>query len=78
VDIHNHWLRQEVARGVIRVEYVTSSEMLADGFTKALPEKKWPDFLKQLGLVEQQGSSTPVDEQVLEMQSCIEELVIED
>jgi hypothetical protein len=78
VDIHNHWLRQEVARGVIRVEYVNSSDMLADGFTKALPEKKWPVFLKQLGLVEQQVPSKPVDEQVLEMQSQNEELVIKD
>jgi hypothetical protein len=78
VDIHNHWLRQEVARGVIRVEYVNSSDMLAAGFTKALPEKKWPVFLKQLGLVEQQVASKPVDEQVLEMQSQIEELVIKD
>ena len=67
-----------MARGVIRVEYVTSSEMLADGFTKALPPAKWAIFLKQLGLVEHQGTSKPVDEQLLEMQSQIEELVIED
>ena len=76
VDIHNHWLRQEVARGVIRVEYVPSSEMLADGFTKVLPANKWAGFLKQLGLVVQEGAATPVDSQLEEMQRHIEGLVI--
>ena len=37
VDIHNHWLRQEVLSERINVEYVQSSEMIADGLTKALP-----------------------------------------
>src|SRR5699024_6050287 len=34
VDIHNHWLRQEVQRRHSSVEYVPSSEMIADGLTK--------------------------------------------
>ena len=78
VDIHNHWLRQEVARGVIRVEYVPSSEMLADGFTKVLPANKWAGFLKQLGLVERDGTAAMADSQLEAMQSQIEELVIKD
>jgi hypothetical protein len=40
VDIYNHWLRQEILRGKINVEYVQSAEMIADGFTKVLPENK--------------------------------------
>jgi hypothetical protein len=36
VDIHNHWLRQEVKKGAITVEFVPSEEMIADGLTKAL------------------------------------------
>lgn len=77
VDIHNHWLRQEVARGIIRVQYVPSSEMLADGFTKVLPANKWAEFLEQLGLVVQEGVATPVvDSQLEEMQHGIEGLVI--
>ena len=40
VDIHNHWLRQEVSRRSIRVVYVQSDNMLANGFTKALPANK--------------------------------------
>ena len=40
VDIHNHWFRQEVSSGVIKVEYIQSSEMITDGFTKVLPVNK--------------------------------------
>jgi len=52
VDIHNHWLRQEVQRGTISVEYIPSASMPADGLTKALPGNKWKAFLDQLNLVE--------------------------
>ena len=51
VDIHNHWIRQEVSEGRIRVEYVQSEHMIADGLTKVLPAGKWEGFLQQLGLV---------------------------
>jgi hypothetical protein len=51
VDIYNHWIRQEAARGTISVIYTPTTEMIADGFTKALPAIKWQPFLKQLGLV---------------------------
>lgn len=50
VDIHNHWLRQEVQRGKIQVKYVKSTDIVADGLTKALPAGKWNRFLYQLGL----------------------------
>ena len=55
VDIHNHWLRQEVQEGKIKVEYTRSAEMIADGLTKALPKGKWPAFLRQLGLEDVQA-----------------------
>ncbi|OHW89539.1 retrotransposon hobase [Colletotrichum incanum] len=53
VDIHHHWLRQEIAEGRIDVAYTPSAELMADGLTKALPRQKWPDFLQQLGLTDQ-------------------------
>lgn len=58
VDIHNHWLRQEVERGSIKVEYTPSAEMIADGLTKALPKPKWAAFLKQIGLEDIQSRQT--------------------
>ena len=52
VDIHTHWLRQEVAAGTITVEYIRSDDMIADGLTKVLPANKWQGLLDQLGLVD--------------------------
>lgn len=74
VDIHNHWLRQEVSRGKIMVKHVPTDYMLADGLTKALPANKWENFLNQLGLVERCQVS-PRTLQVNEMENCIEEAI---
>jgi hypothetical protein len=52
VDIHNHWLRQEVSRKKIKVEYTPSADMIADGLTKALNYPLHKKFISQLGLVE--------------------------
>jgi hypothetical protein len=75
VDIHHHWLRQEVTRKLIKVEYVPSDNMIADGFTKALPANKWASFLDQVGLVERKQS--PSRELELEkLQEQLEDLII--
>jgi hypothetical protein len=77
VDIHNHWLRQEVARKVIKVEYVPSDNMIADGFTKALPIAKWPSFLNQVGLIRRtEPQLKEVD--VNELQERLEGLIVKD
>ena len=52
VDIHNHWLRQEHASGRIQVEWKQTTEMVADGMTKALPKIKFSTFIGQLGIEE--------------------------
>ena len=52
VDIHNHWLRQEVSTGRITVEYTLSQDMLADGLTKALQNNTFERFICQLGLID--------------------------
>jgi hypothetical protein len=78
VDIHNHWLRQEVSRKTIRVVYVPSAEMLADGFTKVLPANRWASYLEQLGLVERKGDGAMTEFQLEEMQRQIENMVIKD
>jgi hypothetical protein len=52
VDIHNHWLRQEVMEDRIEVTYTPSSALMADGLTKALQGPKFKEFVSQLNLVD--------------------------
>lgn len=51
VDVHQCWLRQEVQNGNIQVNWVPTTEMVADGFTKLLPPQRHAIFVKQLKLV---------------------------
>jgi len=64
VDIHRHWLRQEVQDRRIRINWVSTTNMRADGLTKALPRQRHETFIRQLGLVDIGGklvdtASTP-------------------
>jgi hypothetical protein len=52
VDIHNHWIRQEVKDGRIDVQYMPTKKMIANGLTKALGEADFREFLKQINLVD--------------------------
>ena len=52
IDVHQHWLRQEVRHGHITLKWTPSAQMLADGFTKALPTQRHRLFVKSLGLVD--------------------------
>ena len=53
VDIHSHWLRQEVQRGSINIRWVPTKAMIADGLTKALPTAKHEAFVKMTGIEDQ-------------------------
>jgi transposase InsO family protein len=50
VDIHRHWLRQEVQEKRITLEWVPTKEMLADGLTKPLGKQKHLEFCRMIGL----------------------------
>ncbi|KAF5186325.1 Transposon ty1-gr2 gag-pol polyprotein, partial [Thalictrum thalictroides] len=52
VDIHQHWLRQECQNGTIKLEWIETSEMPADGLTKCLSSQRHQVFLKQLNMVD--------------------------
>lgn len=52
VDIHNHWLRQEVQQNKIEVDYKPTTDMIADGLTKALSGPTFQQFVHQIGLVD--------------------------
>ncbi|EGU71834.1 hypothetical protein FOXB_17657 [Fusarium oxysporum f. sp. conglutinans Fo5176] len=76
VDIHNHWLRQEVQGGKIQVKYTKSTDMIADGLTKALPAGKWDRFLYQLGLEDiqerqQNRKQEGIEERLQNTEDCL-------
>ena len=48
VDIHQHWVRQEVEEGRLKVEWISTTEMPADGFTKSLAQQQHQKFVRQL------------------------------
>jgi len=52
VDIHQHWLRQEVQASRIRIDWVPTHQMPADGLKKQLSRQKHEEFVRQLGLVD--------------------------
>jgi len=59
VDIHNHWLRQEVQCGNIKPQWVQSQSMIADGLTKALISEKFAAFRDNIGLATHSLNSAP-------------------
>jgi hypothetical protein len=52
IDIHHHWLRQEVQDQKLQLKWIPTNSMPADGLTKALPTQKHLQFIKQLGLID--------------------------
>ena len=52
VDIHRHWLRQEVQNGKIHTKWIPTAEMPADGLTKSLTRQKHERFINLLHLVD--------------------------
>ena len=44
INIHQHWLRQETAKGTVKIEWILTTDMLADGLTKALGLQKHEAF----------------------------------
>ena len=51
IDIQQHWLREAHTNGRIKVEWIPTEEMVADGLTKALVPEKHLLFVKKLRLV---------------------------
>jgi hypothetical protein len=52
VDIHRHWLRQEIQTIRINVSWCSTAEMSADDFIKVLSRQKHKKFLRQLHLID--------------------------
>ncbi|KAJ5736618.1 uncharacterized protein N7483_001743 [Penicillium malachiteum] len=60
VDIHRHWLRQEVQTKALRINWIPSSEMLADGLTKQFLPQKHRDFVQRLNMEVPPSSLTSI------------------
>src|SRR5947207_15387887 len=45
VDIHRHWLCQEVQEKCLRINWLPTAEMPADSLIKALPHQKHENFI---------------------------------
>jgi hypothetical protein len=52
VDVHSCWLRQEVQAKRLKIDWIPTGQMVADGFTKLLTPQKHANFLKQLRLID--------------------------
>ncbi len=52
VDIHRHWLRQEIQANRISVSWCSTAEMSANDFIKMLSRQKHEEFLRQLHLID--------------------------
>ena len=52
IDIQHHWIREKIAGGEIKLEYVHTSRQIADGLTKPLPKDTFYAFRKALGVRE--------------------------
>lgn len=50
IDVRYHWIRDQVDRKVIHIEYIPTKEMVADGLTKPLPVHTFKAFVNMLGL----------------------------
>nr|GEW80815.1 copia protein [Tanacetum cinerariifolium] len=50
IDIHHHFIREQVERGVVELYSVSTDYQLADIFTKALPRQRFEFILPRLGM----------------------------
>ncbi|GJX66854.1 hypothetical protein Tco_0302581 [Tanacetum coccineum] len=50
IDIHHHFIREQVENGVVELYFMTMDYQLADIFTKALPKEQFEFLLLRLGM----------------------------
>jgi len=51
IDIQHHFIQEHVERGEVSLDYMSTKEMMADIFTKALPCKSFEKFQMNLGVL---------------------------
>jgi len=51
IDIHFHFIRECIKRNEIKLQYISTHQMVADILTKALPHEAFEKFCEALGVV---------------------------
>nr|GEU52587.1 integrase, catalytic region, zinc finger, CCHC-type, peptidase aspartic, catalytic [Tanacetum cinerariifolium] len=60
IDIHHHFIREQVERGVVELYFVTTDYQLADIFSKALPRQRFEFILSRLDVTGSSGQAPVV------------------
>ena len=50
IELRYHFLKDKVAKGEIKLEYMPTKDQVADVFTKSLPKEKFDHLCAKLGL----------------------------
>jgi hypothetical protein len=45
-----HFIRERIAKKLLQIEFVSTGDQIADGFTKALPVRQMENFKHNLNL----------------------------
>jgi len=51
IDIRHHFIREHIEHDEIKLQFVSTKDMLADIFTKALPRNSFVKFRERLGVL---------------------------
>ena len=51
IDIRFHFIRERIERNEIKLQYISTRQMVADILTKALPREAFEKFREALGVV---------------------------
>lgn len=51
IELDFHFVREQVSRKLLDIRFISTSDQLADGFTKALPVRQLGEFRRNLNLV---------------------------
>jgi len=52
IEIIYHFIKDKVQKGVVKLQYISTNEQVADILTKALPKGKFEYFIGKLGVLE--------------------------
>ena len=58
IDVRHHFLRDNVAKGAVKLIFVATADQLADIFTKPLPEERYVVLRRELGMCDVQSAGS--------------------